>query len=131
MTESAKGTPESYCEKETDPGGANMACTGGTRKSTFPPALAALALLVAVIGTAGAGVDAARNVGPGEAQALIRKNVGIRDFLVLDVRTPGEFAQGHLEGAVLVDYLSPGFRSYYHLEGGIKRWLEEGLPAVR
>ena len=24
-----------------------------------------------------------------------------------------------------------GFHSDYHLEGGIQRWLEEGLPAVR
>ena len=143
-----------------------MARTGGPRISPFLLALAALAFLVAVIGTAGAGVDEARNVGPGEAQELIRKNVGNRDFVVLDVRTPGEFAQGHLEGAVLADYRSPGFReemagldktktylvycrtgnrsalalgvmrelgfqSYYHLVGGIKRWLEEGLPAVR
>ena len=86
--------------------------------------------------------------------------------MVLDVRTPGEFTRGHLEGAVLVDYRSPGFRkelesqdrtktylvycrtgnrsggalkimkelgfrSYYHLEGGIKMWQEEGFPVVR
>ena len=143
-----------------------MACTGGNRKSALFPALSALALLAMVVGAAGAGVDTARNVGPGEAQALILENAGNRDFVVLDVRTPGEFAQGHLEGAVLVDYLSPGFRgemaaldktktylvycrtgnrstsalgimtelgfrSYYHLEGGIMRWLAEGLPAVR
>jgi rhodanese-related sulfurtransferase len=143
-----------------------MARAEDTLKSTFLPALAALVFLVVVIGAAAAGDDAARNVGPGEAQALIRENAGNRDFVVLDVRTPGEFAQGHLEGAVLVDYLSPGFReemagldkkktylvycrtgnrstsamgimselgfhSTYHLEGGIKRWLEEGLPAVR
>ena len=143
-----------------------MARTGGNRKSALFHALPALALLAMVIGAAGAGVDAARNVGPGEAQALIQKNAENRDFVVLDVRTPGEFAQGHLQGAVLVDYLSPGFREemagldrtktylvycrtgnrstsamgimaelgfrgYYHLEGGIMRWLEEGLPAVR
>jgi rhodanese-related sulfurtransferase len=143
-----------------------MAGKGGTRKSMFPPALAALMFLVAVIGAAGAGVDTARSVGPGEAQALIRENAGNRAFVVLDVRTPGEFAQGHLEGAVRVDYFSPGFReemagldktktylvycrtgnrstsamgimselgfrSYYHLEGGIKQWLEEGMPVFR
>jgi rhodanese-related sulfurtransferase len=143
-----------------------MARSESTLESTFPPGLAALVFLLAVIGTAGAGVDTAWNVGPGEAQALIRGNVGNRNFVVLDVRTPGEFAQGHLEGAVLVDSLSPGFReemadldktktylvycrtgnrstsamgimselgfrSIYHLEGGMKRWIEEGLPAVR
>ncbi|KRT73270.1 MAG: rhodanese-like protein [Deltaproteobacteria bacterium CSP1-8] len=143
-----------------------MVCTGSTLKPTFLLTLPALAFLVVVIGAATAGGDTARDVGPKDAQALIRENAGTRDFVVLDVRTPEEFAQGHLEGAVLVDYRSPGlreemaglgrtntylvycrmgnrsasalgimrelgFRSYYHLEGGIKRWLEEGLPAVR
>ena len=143
-----------------------MACTGSALKSTFLMALPALAVLVVVIGVAAAWGDEVRDVGPKDAQALIRENAGNRDFVVLDVRTPEEFAQGHLEGAVLVDYRSPGFRgevaglsrtktylvycrtgnrsasalgimrelgfrSYYHLDGGIKRWLEEGLPAVR
>jgi rhodanese-related sulfurtransferase len=143
-----------------------MARSEATLISTFRPILAALVFLVAVIGAAWAGVDTARSVVPREAQALIQGNVGNRDFVVLDVRTPGEFAQGHLEGAVLVDYLSPGFReemagldrtktylvycrtgnrstsalgimselgfrSYYHLEGGITRWLKEGMATVR
>ncbi len=143
-----------------------MACTGNTLKSTFLLTLPALAFLVVVIGAAAAGGDETRDVGPKDAQALIRENAGNREFVVLDVRTPEEFAQGHLEGAVLVDYRSPGFReevagldrtktylvycrtgnrsaralgtmrelgfrSYFHLEGGIKRWLEEGMPAAR
>ena len=29
---------------------------------------------------------------------------------LLDVRTPGEFAQGHLAGAVNVDFMSPDFQ---------------------
>jgi rhodanese-related sulfurtransferase len=166
VRETSRGTSESYCGTETDPGAAIMACTGGNWKSAFVHALPALVFLAAVVGAAAAWGDAARDVGPKEAQALIRKNVGNRDFVVLDVRTPGEFAQGHLEGAVLVDYRSPGFReevagldktktylvycrtgnrsasalgimrefgfrSHYHLEGGIVRWLEEGLPEVR
>jgi rhodanese-related sulfurtransferase len=31
-------------------------------------------------------------------------------MMVLDVRTPAEFADGHLEGAVLVDFTAPDFR---------------------
>jgi len=143
-----------------------MANTEVTLKATFLLGLAALAFLAAGIGTGTARGETTRNMGPGEAQALIRENAGKKDFVVLDVRTPGEFAQGHIEGAVLVDYRSPafreemagrdraktylvycrtgnrsvgamkimrelGFRSYYHLEGGIKRWQEEGLPVVR
>ena len=143
-----------------------MVWTGVTLKSTLHLALIALVFFVVMIGAGKAGGDEGRNMGPGEAQALIQENAGNRDFVVLDVRTPGEFAQGHLEGAVQVDYRSPGFReemaglektktylvycrtgnrsaramgimgelgfrSIYNLEGGIKRWLEEGLPAVR
>ena len=143
-----------------------MANTGNTLKTTFLLGLVSLAFLVAGIGTGTARGETTRNMGPGEAQALIRENAGNKDFVVLDVRTPGEFAQGHIEGAVLVDYRSPafreemaareraktylvycrtgnrsvgamktmrelGFRSYYHLEGGIKRWQKEGLPVVR
>ncbi len=138
----------------------------GTLKFTFLLALPALLFLLAVIGAPRAWGDESRNVEPGDAQALIRENAGNRDFVVLDVRTPGEFAQGHLEGAVLVDYRSPrfreemagldrsktylvycrtgnrstralgimeelGFRRYYHLGGGIKRWTEEGYSTVR
>lgn len=143
-----------------------MASQGGTWKSTLLRVLSASAFLVAMFGAARGGDGMPRNVAPGEARELIRENAGNRDFVVLDVRTPGEFAQGHLKGAVLIDYRSPGFRQemagldrkktylvycrtgnrsaraleimkelgfrrYHHLEGGIKRWLEEGLPAVR
>ncbi|MGA6993875.1 MAG: rhodanese-like domain-containing protein [Candidatus Deferrimicrobiaceae bacterium] len=143
-----------------------MVWAGGILKSTFLLPLLVLVFFVVMIGTGQGGGGADRNVGPEEAQALIRENDGNRDFVVLDVRTPGEFAQGHLESAVLVDFRYPGFReemaglektktylvycrtgnrsaralgimrelgfrSTYHLEGGIKRWVEEGLPAVR
>lgn len=143
-----------------------MARKEGTLQSTLLLVLPALLFLLAVIGTTAAWSDATRNVGPREARELILKNKGNRDFVVLDVRTPGEFTKGHIEGAVLVDYRSAGFReemagfdrtktylvycrtgnrstralgimselgfrSYYHLEGGITRWIEEGLPEVR
>jgi len=143
-----------------------MSRTEGTLTTTFLLALPTLLFLLAMTGASRAGSDPGRNVEPGEAQALILKNKGNQDFVVLDVRTPGEFAQGHLEGAVLVDYRSAGFRekmadfdrtktylvycrtgnrstralgimselgfdSYYHLEGGIKRWVEVKLPTVR
>lgn len=43
------------------------------------------------------------------AQALIQARGGTAGFAVLDVRTPVEFAQGHLPGALNLDIASPDF----------------------
>jgi len=69
----------------------------------------ALLLLVLVAGTAAAGSGAPGNVEPREAAGLMREYAGNPDFMVIDVRTPGEFAHDHLEGATLIDYRSHGF----------------------
>ena len=45
------------------------------------------------------------------AWELVRKNQGRPDFVVLDVRTPAEFAAGHLPGAVNVDFHAPDFEA--------------------
>jgi phage shock protein E len=42
--------------------------------------------------------------GPGAARLLARTNL-----TVLDLRTPAEYAAGHLDGARLIDYNSPQF----------------------
>ncbi len=42
--------------------------------------------------------------GPGAARLLARTNL-----TVLDLRTPAEYAAGHLDGARLIDYTSPRF----------------------
>jgi rhodanese-related sulfurtransferase len=42
--------------------------------------------------------------GPGAARLLARTNL-----TVLDMRTPAEYAAGHLDGARLIDYNSPQF----------------------
>lgn len=52
------------------------------------------------------------------APAAVTKNVDVVKFeqllastnvVVLDVRTPGEYAEGHLTNSVLLDYRSPDF----------------------
>lgn len=53
---------------------------------------------------AGAGI---RVVDPVAAAELLEEEP---ERIVVDVRTPGEFAQGHLEGARLVDYNAPDFK---------------------
>ena len=56
---------------------------------------------------AGAGY---RNLSPAEARESIAKRSGDPGFVLLDVRTPEEFEAERIEGAVMVDYLSPAFR---------------------
>jgi rhodanese-related sulfurtransferase len=46
---------------------------------------------------------------PKDAFELIQKNKGNNNFVILDIRTPEEFRDGHIEGAVNVDFRSPNF----------------------
>ena len=49
------------------------------------------------------------SVSPSEAAELITKHQGDADFVILDIRTPGEYQSGHLEEAVMIDYYSKSF----------------------
>lgn len=44
-----------------------------------------------------------------QARDLIEANRGDPGFVVLDLRTPEEYRQGHIAGAVLLNYYDPGF----------------------
>lgn len=46
-----------------------------------------------------------------EAYSLIQKNKANPNFVILDVRTPREFAGGHIESAVNLDYNAPTFKN--------------------
>ena len=46
-----------------------------------------------------------------EANNLIEKNLDNPDFVILDVRTPGEYSSGHIDKAVNMDYKSDNFKS--------------------
>ena len=50
------------------------------------------------------------DVTPQEAFVLVKDNQGNPDFVILDVRTPEEFAGGYIENAVNLDYHSETFR---------------------
>ena len=47
---------------------------------------------------------------PSEAHAFITKNKDRRDLIILDVCTPKEFSQLHLENAVNLNFFSRGFK---------------------
>ena len=48
-------------------------------------------------------------VSPKEAYSLIQKNKDNINFVILDVRTAKEFASGHIEDAINIDYYSKAF----------------------
>jgi rhodanese-related sulfurtransferase len=54
-------------------------------------------------------------ISPPEAVSIIEGNTSDNNVVILDVRTPGEFAGGHLEKAINLDVYSPTFKS--NLEG--------------
>ena len=51
-----------------------------------------------------------QNITPEEAHVLIQKNKDNPDLVVLDVRTPEEFAEGHIKNAINLNYYSESFR---------------------
>ena len=51
-----------------------------------------------------------KDITPQEAYSLIQENKDNPNFIILDVRTPGEFASGHIEGAINLDYNAPTFK---------------------
>ncbi len=46
---------------------------------------------------------------PKQASELIEKHIGDGNFVVLDIRTPGEYQSGHLQNSILIDFYSKTF----------------------
>lgn len=51
-----------------------------------------------------------KNITLQEAANLVEENIDNLDFVILDVRTPSEFAEGHIKGANNIDYYSETFQ---------------------
>lgn len=60
---------------------------------------------------------------PVEALLLIHANPGNPDFIILDVRTPEEFAAGHIEDAVNLDYRGETFNEAISLLDKTRSYL--------
>jgi rhodanese-related sulfurtransferase len=50
------------------------------------------------------------DINPKEAFDLIQSNKNNPDFIIIDVRTPDEFAQGHIEKAINIEYKAETFQ---------------------
>ena len=59
--------------------------------------------------SSGPTADAAPAVGSSLGSADFAAALKLPGTTVLDVRTPAEFAEGHIEGATVIDYNAPGF----------------------
>lgn len=70
-----------------------------------------VALLVLLLGGIGIAVANINEFSATEAQAMIAAHQGDSGFVILDIRTPAEFARGHIAGALSIDYYSPQFKT--------------------
>jgi rhodanese-related sulfurtransferase len=50
-----------------------------------------------------------KDIAASDARKLIEKNLNNKDFHIIDVRTADEFAQGHIENAVNIDFYQSDF----------------------
>ncbi|MFC2007314.1 rhodanese-like domain-containing protein [Chloroflexota bacterium] len=87
----------------------------GIRRLAILALLAILIGLSAVIGgcvgnDSTTGTQVIENISTQEASVFIRENKDNQHFIILDVRTPDEYASGHLENAINLDYYSATFR---------------------
>lgn len=77
------------------------------------PAFLLLMLLAIVITGCTTAEESQRKtvkIGVAEAHKLIEKNRENSDFVIIDIRTPQEFSDGHIENAINIDFYSRDFR---------------------
>ena len=65
-------------------------------------------VIAAAVAPVGAG-SRVTDVTVEQAYDLIRQQSGKANLVILDVRTPAEFREGHIEGAILLDVSAPDF----------------------
>jgi len=114
--------------------------------------VAALGVGAIILAGCSSGVAAVETVAPTAAAEIIVQET---DEIVLDIRTPEEFSQGVIEGAINIDFYASdfadqldsldkdahyvvsrstfaklGFTNVTEIDGGIANWYNSGLPVV-
>lgn len=56
------------------------------------------------------GQKAAKEIEVDEARVIIEEKKGSAEFVILDVRTAGEYSDGHIEGSTNIDVKSESFK---------------------
>ena len=70
-----------------------------------------LILIVVCMLTVGCTVQAIEDITPQDASDLIDDNLDNPNFVIIDVRTPAEFASRHIANAINIDFRSESFWS--------------------
>ena len=68
------------------------------------------AWILAIAGCGSPSADSLQSLSAVQIKTLISQHKNDDGFVILDVRTPAEYQQGHIDGAVLLDYYSPTFK---------------------
>jgi len=63
------------------------------------------------------------DITPQEAYASIQENQDNPDFVIIDVRTPEEFSEGYIEGAINIDFYSETFQDELNILDKDKSYL--------
>jgi len=66
-----------------------------------------------------------------EAKETIEKNKDNKNFTVLDVRTPEEFSEGHIENAININIHNPEFKNILNKLDKTKTFLVHCRTGVR
>jgi rhodanese-related sulfurtransferase len=71
----------------------------------------ALLLIAAAIMLQACSAGAVTELGAREAAELLARHQGDPAFVIIDMRTPPEYREGHIPGARMIDYYDPQFKT--------------------